>query len=247
MKKNLVQVNTYGVLEELLGYKTWNLAVKSVGAALNAIEVLSKRKLYKFLKNSDAKGIKYVVLINGREILAQETPNEKKPETIQNSELCAIVHGLRTIDIVPVLAGADIANDKIFNWAVGGAALPGSQFLPRDTKLILAGIVLIIAGIVVTVVSEGAAAGVGVALILAGIGLLAAGVINMLTKTPEEPEIRARERTSYLFSGPTNTVNEGGPVPLGYGQLIVGSSVISASFEVEHFQADDQNRIPVEE
>ena len=35
---------------------------------------------------------------------------------------------------------------------------------------------------------------------------------------------------SYLFSGPVNVINEGGPVPIGYGRLIVGSQVIMSTY-----------------
>ena len=240
MKQDLVIVNTHGVLEETLGYKTWKLAIKSVGAALNAIEVLSKRKLYKFLYTSEKKGIKYVVLVNGREILSPEIPNENNTDSIQNSELCATIHGLKTIDIVPIIQGADLQSK--LDWMTPiRASMPFSEFLPRDVQLILSGIVLIIAGAVVTYFGGGA---IGVPMILAGIGLLSAGIINMLTKPPEEPEIQARQKTSYLFSGPSNVSNEGGPVPIGYGRLIIGSSVVSAAYQIESFVTEDQTKIP---
>ena len=38
--------------------------------------------------------------------------------------------------------------------------------------------------------------------------------------------------SSYFFNGPENTTREGGPVPVGYGELLVGSQVISASYEI---------------
>ncbi len=44
-------------------------------------------------------------------------------------------------------------------------------------------------------------------------------------------------RTSYLFNGPENTTQEGGPVPVGYGQLIIGSQVISASYVIDYIDA----------
>ena len=216
MKQDLVKVNLHGILGDAMGHKIWNLAVKSVSQALNAIEVLSKRKLYKFLHENDKNGIKYSVLINGREFLYDKIPTENDIDSIKNCELCAIVHGLKTIDIVPVLSGA------------------------RDVGLIIAGILLIIVGIILTIYGVP----VGPYLIVAGIGLLAAGIINMLAKPPEEPEIQARQKTSYLFSGPTNTLNEGGPVPLGYGRLRIGSAVISASYELSHFETENQKNIP---
>lgn len=36
------------------------------------------------------------------------------------------------------------------------------------------------------------------------------------------------QRTSYLFDGAVNTVAQGGPVPIIYGRMRVGSVVVSA-------------------
>ncbi|MNL81044.1 Bacteriophage lambda tail assembly protein I [compost metagenome] len=38
---------------------------------------------------------------------------------------------------------------------------------------------------------------------------------------------------SYNFNGPVNTTAQGNPVPLLYGRMIVGSSVISAGIYAE--------------
>jgi predicted phage tail protein len=66
-----------------------------------------------------------------------------------------------------------------------------------------------------------------------------------LMKPPKFDDFREIEDTrkgqSYLFSGPTNTVNEGGPVPLGYGRVIAGSQVISQSYQVYYENADSSD------
>src|SRR5690606_28224051 len=100
MKQDLVKVNLHGLLNEHLGHKTYNLAVKSVASALNAIEILSKRKLYKFLLENDKKNIKYRVLINGRDFLCdKENPlDENNLNSVLNSELCSKINKLKTID-----------------------------------------------------------------------------------------------------------------------------------------------------
>jgi predicted phage tail protein len=64
---------------------------------------------------------------------------------------------------------------------------------------------------------------VGFMLALAGIGML-------LSKPPEKEDFRDIQgagETSYYFSGGQNIVGEGGPVPLGYGECVVGSQTIS--------------------
>lgn len=210
MNQNLVHINLHGVLGESVGRNKWKYSAKTVGACLNAIEVLSNRKLYKFLSENDAKGIKYKVLINGREFISEAPLDEKNIETIENSELCMKHGNLKTIDIIPVLEGA------------GKAGSIGS---------IIAGVVLIIVGVVLLAYGQG----YGAAFIVAGIGLIAAGVINLLSQGPELQDFKAKQKTSYLFSGPTNTVTEGAPVPVGYGTLLIGSSPISASYDIEYF------------
>ena len=63
-----------------------------------------------------------------------------------------------------------------------------------------------------------------------------------LMKPPKFDDFREIEETrkgqSYLFSGPQNTVNEGGPIPLGYGRALVGSQVVAQTYEVYYENAD---------
>jgi len=219
MQQPLVQVNLHGVLADAVGRDMYKLAIKSVGAAVNAIEVLSKRKLFKFLLESEKKGIKYHVLINGRDFLYDKTSplDIKNPDSILNSELCAKVNNLETIDIVPVIEGA------------------GKDFLS---------VLTIIVGVILIIASFGAATPfVQAAYIAAGLALIAAGVINLLTKPPELQEFKQRQKTSYLFSGPANTSTEGGCVPVGYGRLPIGSVVISAAYDIGYYDANDNNSI----
>jgi predicted phage tail protein len=70
-------------------------------------------------------------------------------------------------------------------------------------------------------------------LVPAGIGLLAGGVIQMLTPTPSIPDYssseRPEDRASYIFNGPLNRQEQGGPIPLIYGRCLVGSIIASVS------------------
>lgn len=82
-------------------------------------------------------------------------------------------------------------------------------------------------------------AGVGGALggfgsILIGITII--GVIALISGalTPKEKEQEnPDERTSFLFQGAVNQSEQGGPVPLIYGEFLVGSTVISGGIAVE--------------
>jgi predicted phage tail protein len=213
---NKTKIKLHGKLGQVVG-ETWNLAIRSVGEAIRAIEVLSNHKLYKFLYDNDRFGTKYRILINGRTFEPSETLNVNKLDAIKNSELCMTINKLTSIDIVPILEGAD-----------------------SNTLAIVIGAVLIIVGIIL--IATGVGGPLGGYLIIAGLGLVAAGVVNLLTEPPKFDdfrEIKGGGNTSYLFNGPQNTAREGGPVPIGYGRLIVGSQVVAASYEISHINANN--------
>lgn len=89
---------------------------------------------------------------------------------------------------------------------------------------------------------------IGVALIVAsyfgaptlgvGIAMLAGGVAAMLA--PQTKGIASRDevknRPSYAFNGPVNTQAQGNPIPILYGEMIVGSAVVSAGIYAEDQQ-----------
>lgn len=70
-----------------------------------------------------------------------------------------------------------------------------------------------------------------------GVSLLLGGIAEMLTPTPTFQDYANREppeeRPSFLFTGPVNVVEQGGPVPVVYGQMIIGSTVVSAALDTE--------------
>jgi predicted phage tail protein len=204
----MTKITLHGELGEAIGSE-WNLKVKSVSEAISAINILSKRKFYPLLLEKDKQGLKYQIVINNQEF----APNKKIDENttiqeIKESELCIDRGNLKTIDIVPVYEGSD------------------------EVLSIVLGVVLIIVGAIVSIY----VAPLGAAIISAGIGLVVGGIIGLLTAPPSFEDFREVEKrgtTSYLFSGPQNTTREGGPVPLGYGRLIVGSQVIQASYDIQ--------------
>lgn len=215
----LVNIKLHGALGKAVGKDVWNLAVKSAGEAINAINILTNNKLNKHLTKSGAD--KFHVLINGRKVQVGPDWNPDHPsiiDKVKNSELSLRLSNLQTIDIMPVIEFA------------------GSDFLT-----VVLGALLIIAGVLVTIGTLGGGGLLGAALIIGGIGVLSAGVINLLSKPPASEDFREIQnggKSSYLFSGPQNVINEGGPVPVGYGTLIVGSQVISASYQINNIPID---------
>lgn len=89
----------------------------------------------------------------------------------------------------------------------------------------IAGIVLIAGGAVLTAYGFGA----GIPLMTMGASLLIGGVSQMLARHPVPPKPDERKNeASFIFNGPVNTVSQGHCVPICYGEMEVGSQVISA-------------------
>lgn len=215
MKKKPVEINLHGVLADQMGRDQWKLYVKSVGEAIHAINTLTRSELYKNLLENDKKSIKYEVLINKSPALFAEPVTEKNIEKIFDSELAMNIPNLETIDIVPVIEGAD-----------------------ADIGMIIAGIVLIVVAWYLPPAWAAAIPMLQGALVMGGIGLIAVGIINLLSTPPKLDDFRgASRRGSYMFDGPENTVGEGGPVPLVYGQLLVGSQTIATTYSITNEDA----------
>jgi predicted phage tail protein len=71
-------------------------------------------------------------------------------------------------------------------------------------------------------------------LLFAGATLLLGGVAQLLTPTPKVKQGADNQddpRKSYSFSGIQNTSRQGVPVPIVYGETLVGSVVISAGID----------------
>jgi predicted phage tail protein len=218
----MVKVELHGILGEKIKKNKWSLSINSVGEAIRAIETNTKI-LYETLYELEKDDLKYRVLINGKDFKIFKNPEEIENDfdKIINSNLTISYkdEDLKSIDIIPVIEGE------------GGGGLFGAIF----------GVALVVVGVVLLFVPGGQL--FGAALILAGIGLAAAGFMALLSSPPpfqapefSSPQIAAKGGggKSYLFDGPTNTRGEGGPIPIGYGRLTVGSKTISATFNTAY-------------
>jgi predicted phage tail protein len=124
--------------------------------------------------------------------------------------------GQQEIKIVPVMAGAG-ATARI----IAGIALVAFS-------LLLPGVGAAIGGALMTKIG------------LIGGALILGGVAQLLTPTPRiptGPDTQNDPRKSYSFSGIQNTSRQGVPVPIVYGETIVGSVVISAGIDTVQVQA----------
>lgn len=128
--------------------------------------------------------------------------------------------GFKVFDAENLLAAEDLTlfgSQEIKIVPIIGGASAGAR--------ILAGVVLIAVGYLVPATASYT--------IPAGIGLVLGGAIELIAGKPKIPNVNASEqadnKASYLFSGPVNTTAQGHAVPVGYGRMIIGSAVISAS------------------
>jgi predicted phage tail protein len=121
--------------------------------------------------------------------------------------------GAAPISFVPVVAGAG----AIGRILIGALLIAGAFFTGGATIGLL-----------------GLAAPVAVSTVLAGVGisLVLGGIAQLLTPTPTISQDEGDPRKSFSFSGIQNTNRAGVPVPVVYGETLVGSVVVSAGIDI---------------
>jgi predicted phage tail protein len=124
--------------------------------------------------------------------------------------------GAAPISFVPVVGGAGAVGRII----IGIALVAFSLLLP--------GVGAVIGGALMTKIG------------LLGGALILTGIAQLLTPTPSVSQGADSEgdpRKSYSFSGVQNTSRAGVPVPVVYGETLVGSVVISAGIDIVQVSA----------
>ena len=211
---NIAKVRFHGNLGKRLNKKNWDLSIDSVQEAFRAVDILSKRKLTKCFIEDDKKKLRYQIKVNNKAVDSSKIDYENL-STVYDTELC-IKRKIESIDIIPLVEGS--------GSKIGGAIMT------------IVGIILVAVGVFMPSAASPL-------LISAGLTLIAGGVSMLLAKPPKFDDFREIENTkkssSYLFSGPTNTANEGGPVPIGYGRLIIGSQVIQTSINTRQMTVEE--------
>ena len=148
--------------------------------------------------------------------------------------------GQNIIRIIPVVAGA-VTFKQFFGSGIGkiitGVLLIGAAFLTGGASIGLLGLAAPIA--VKTILG-----GIGLSLVLGGVSQLltpvtriappsmaSSGAASSSPSTMRESELDPQK--SYSFTGIQNTSAQGTPVPIIYGETIVGSVVISANISTQ--------------
>lgn len=206
---SLRTIRLYGKLGTRFG-RIHRLAVESAAEAVRALCAL-KPGFERELMTSRDKGIGYAIFLG--------------KTNLKHTQLSEAADG-RDIRIAPMLQGAGFGG--IFSIIVGVVLVALACFTGGASLGGLMGLQSAAAGAALG--AAGTASMAALATGKLGLALVMIGVAQMLS--PQPKGIGARNRPanepSYAFNGAVNTSAQGGPVPLGYGRMMVGSAVISA-------------------
>lgn len=149
------------------------------------------------------KGFRSYIEEAGREfkVLVGDSPITEHDQTLH------MHHGPGSVFVIsPVLAGSKS------EWAsiIVGATLITLAFMAGPAGMMVMGHSM-----------SGMAMSMGMSMVIGGIA-------QLMAPTPKQPDAPQDGKASYLFNGPVQTTNQSYPVPVGYGELIVGGAVISA-------------------
>ena len=134
--------------------------------------------------------------------------------------------GAAPISFVPVVAGAGAAGRILIGIALIAAAfIPGFGFAAATAATATA-----------AATSAGFTA-LGSILFSLGASLVLGGVAQLLTPTPSTSTDEGDPRKSFSFSGIQNVSRAGVPVPVVYGETLVGSVVVSAGIDIVQVSA----------
>ncbi|HEX8586162.1 MAG TPA: tail assembly protein [Allosphingosinicella sp.] len=131
------------------------------------------------------------------------------------SEQELLLEGAGDIRIAPVIRGRK--NGSVFQIILGVALIAVAAFFT--------------AGAALSVFSAG---GLWGAVATMGLSMVIGGVVGLLTPVPRlEVNERPENTPSSVFDGPVNTTAQGHPFPVLYGELFIGSAVLSAGIHTE--------------
>ena len=182
------------------------LAVASCAEAVQALCVLLPGFERELMTSKD-RGVGYACFLGKRNLTEER--------------LCDHA-GLDDIRIAPVVQGAK--RGGLFSIVLGAALFFAAPYLVNPATMGLLG--------------EGGAMMLGAGVASMGKLLMFSGVAQLLS--PQQKGLSTKDGpdngASYNFNGPVNTSAQGNPVPVLYGELIIGSAAISAGIFAEDQQ-----------
>ncbi len=216
----LKHVKLYGELADKYG-KDWTLDVNSPSEAVRAL-CANNPGFKSFLATSQDRGMGYKVMVGKTYLESQDEIYD--PSGRQEIKIIPVVLGAKKDGLGAILLGVALMWAAPWAYsaiaaqgAIGGATLGASL---HGTLAVGAGSGMAALG---TTVSG--------AMMQKGFGLILGGIASALAPTPEE----IKDDPNYSFNGAANTVRQGVPVPICYGQLMVGGAVISSGITSENY------------
>ena len=210
-------VKVYGALRELLGKNRFEFVADTPAQAMRAL-LVNFPQLEQWLIDSEKNGVAYRVTVGKQKIHNDDMSGLFSPWSEQE-----------VFSITPVLTGAGNTGRILLGALLITAAV---VFAPAAA----AGGGFMAAGAAGTTMGA-----VGIATVVAGnigISLVLGGIAGLLSPTPRPPSARDEptQLESNSFSGIVNTSRQGVPVPIAYGRVVVGSSVISSGLDVDRIK-----------
>ena len=205
-------VKVYGELKKRLGGQgTFKLDVATPAEAIKAL-TSNFQGLDKWMIDSEQHGVGYRVQLGTEVVKESEIENLLLPWSERE-----------VFSITPVITGAGRGTGMILL----GAALIGLSFVTFGTSTLFAGGTGLTGGAIWAGAGSKALGMIGLSLVMGGIG-------QMLSPPPPELDMKqANKLQNYSFSGVTNTSQVGTAIPVAYGRVFVGSSVISSGLDVD--------------
>ena len=209
-------VKVYGALRKRLGQCRFEFDVTTPAQAIKALCV-NFPGLEKWLIDSEKDGVGYRVAVSKEKV----TEENVAPLLLPFSDR-------EVFSITPVVAGAGRGTGAIL---LGAALITVAILAPGAGFALSAGGFTTTGAAATLVASPGfaLASSLAVAAGNIGIGLVLFGVAQVLSPQPEPTSIEeSAQLESFSFSNVVNTSRQGLPVPIAYGRVVVGSSVISS-------------------
>jgi predicted phage tail protein len=209
----LKKVTLYGELAEKYG-KEWSLDIDSPAEAFKALDV-NNVGFRQFITSSGERGVGYKVIVGN--------------SYVEDYSELGHPSGRQEIKIIPVVIGAG-RDGKAIGMILLGALLiwqPWAVATPATLaeQQAVSGMINHTAPVYSQMAMQ------------LGASLLLGGIAALLAPTPELPD--GDKPTNYGFDGATNTARQGYAIPVCYGQLLIGGTVISAGLSPEDYDPEE--------
>ncbi|MBM5459214.1 tail assembly protein [Pseudomonas sp. P66] len=208
MAERIRVIRLYGELGRLFG-RAHHLAVQSSAEAVKALGVLLPG-FSQYLSESKDRGLGFAVFYGKRNIGKDELGH---PSGAGDIRIAPVVQGRKSGGGLQVILGvALIAAASFFSGGLLAPAGASALFGTASAGWATAGMI--------------------------GISLAVGGVAQMVTGSQAKIDSSeaADNRPSYNFSGIKNTITQGNPVPLCYGEMTTGSAQLSLGIRAEDQQ-----------